>query len=75
MTKGETSSTFKAASNMSADECRSFNRWLMNNAVIGSVVAAGIVAIVLIGPSRPGGPPQTVHNASAVELSAAARAD
>ena len=77
MTKGETSSTFRAPSEMSVDEKRSFNRWLINNAVIGSVVAAGLVAIVVIGPTRPSHFSTSTQNVSVMstDISALAKGD
>ena len=53
MTKGETPSTFKLPAEMTDNESHLFNRWLINNAVIGSAVAVGLVAIVAIGPNPP----------------------
>ena len=75
MTKGETSSTFEPSSQMSAEESYAFDRWLINNAVIGSVFAAGIVAIILVGPSRPSVPAGANSNSPASEFSASARAE
>ena len=74
MTKGETSSTFKSASEMTTDESRSFDRWMINNAVIGSIVAAGIVAIIVIGPTRPSYL-SSPNAAAATDVSAVAKAD
>ena len=74
MTSGETSSTFKSPAKMSDEETKSFDRWLINNAVIGSVFAAGIVAIVLIGPSQRS-VPAGIQKAAVTEFSAVAKAD
>ena len=74
MTKGQTSSTFKLPSEMTDVESRSFHRWLINNAVIGSVVAAGLVAIVVIGPTRPSHI-SIVQSGTATDISAVAKAD
>ena len=54
MTRGETSSEFKSPNNMSADEQLTFDFWVSNNAAIASIFVVRLLAIVVIGPSRPG---------------------
>ena len=53
MAQAEASRMHISLSSMSAGERKSFDRWLITNVVIGSVWAAALAAIVLIGPSRP----------------------
>jgi hypothetical protein len=67
MTKGDIAKIYR---NMSAEDRRTFDRWVKANAVAASVLAAGLVAMSLAG-SHALGPRQAAANSTkASEFSA-----
>jgi hypothetical protein len=70
MTKGE---AFHQYQHMSADEKRTFDRWLRLNAVVATVFAAGLLAMSLASTFTPGPRSALAQNILGIDVSAAAK--
>ena len=58
----------------SADDSREFDRWIRANAIIGSLLAAGLLAMAVAGaPSAGPGEATTAANSNGSEVGASAQ--
>jgi hypothetical protein len=70
MTNGE---VFQRYQRMSADEKRTFDRWLRLNAVVATVFAAGLLAMSLASTFTPGPRSALAQDRPGIDVSAAAK--